>query len=109
MMRRMIKAYRVCFRSHGFSGRRQRHQQSDSGFFTINNRIQFPNHADAYMVATFNRYDNFLDGIRFILKKNQSINATVRTFLFTLIRLRVDQGASPPLELVFTSVGQVAC
>ena len=82
MMRRMIKTRRVCFRSHGSGGRRQRHQQSNSGFFAIDDRIQFPNHADAHMVAALDRYDDFLDGIRFVLKKDQSINTAIRAFLF---------------------------
>ena len=71
MMWRTIKTRRVGFRSHGLGGRSQRHQQSDSGFFAIDDRIQFSNHADTHMVAAFNRYDNFLDGIRFVLKETQ--------------------------------------
>src|ERR1044072_6141153 len=96
-----------CLYSHRRSRLGERYKESERCLFTIDHVAQVSDHRNGYVFASFHGYNDLLNAL-VILKVDHAINAAIRAFLLSLIRLRVYKRASPPLELILIAVRKIA-
>src|SRR5437016_13486760 len=101
-----VKAGAGGFGFHGAGGGLERNQDSDGGFFAVEDAPEIADVFDAGLAA-FDLDDDLLGfaGFGVVAEKDFAVNAVVGAFLL-LDGARADETKRPPLELIFVFVGQ---